>query len=449
MNPTTYKNPNENYFTSGATFDTSQPTQPGTTATPVAQITPSTLPGQTPPITTTQPSPTTVNATPYTGASIVDQLNTDKQASDFSSRTKLAQTYGITGYTGTADQNTQLLQKYRTGLQTAKASGAEAPSTSAAGSAAVSSMVPPPTPKPEVNPIDTILNQDKGYQQLQQDFKDYKSTLTQQKSLQDEYKQMEKDDGLPDLKTEAMNMKNVINGSESDIRNEITKAGGFATESQVQALTAARNKVLIQNYNKLTDQITNVQNHLDTMIGLSKADKANALEQYKTQIDYDKTISDYAQKFTTNAQSAFNNMEKTEGWSGIYKAALATGDPAALQRINSIMGPGFDIRTMALADAQKRLTDLQKDQTAQSNVLADNARANAALAEQVRHNKVDEFNTAQKSNPLNFGAPGEADKGKVMTGIQKLDAKTKGTIDMTKLSTDPQYFYWVKAQLGL
>lgn len=44
-----------------------------------------------------------------TGSSIVDLLKSTGQKSDFDSRSKLANTYGIKNYTGTAEQNTQLL----------------------------------------------------------------------------------------------------------------------------------------------------------------------------------------------------------------------------------------------------------------------------------------------------------------------------------------------------
>jgi hypothetical protein len=43
--------------------------------------------------------------------SIVDYLNSIGQASDFNTRSKLAQQYGITNYTGTAEQNLSLLAK--------------------------------------------------------------------------------------------------------------------------------------------------------------------------------------------------------------------------------------------------------------------------------------------------------------------------------------------------
>lgn len=51
----------------------------------------------------------------YTGGSIVDYLGSQGQASDFASRSKLAQQYGISNYTGTAAQNTQLLNTLRAG----------------------------------------------------------------------------------------------------------------------------------------------------------------------------------------------------------------------------------------------------------------------------------------------------------------------------------------------
>lgn len=47
--------------------------------------------------------------------SVVDYLNSKGQASDYTSRTGLASKYGIQGYSGTADQNTQLLNYLKGG----------------------------------------------------------------------------------------------------------------------------------------------------------------------------------------------------------------------------------------------------------------------------------------------------------------------------------------------
>jgi hypothetical protein len=51
--------------------------------------------------------------TSYTGPSIVDALNSSGQDSSFQNRSKLAGQAGIQGYTGTAEQNTALLQALR------------------------------------------------------------------------------------------------------------------------------------------------------------------------------------------------------------------------------------------------------------------------------------------------------------------------------------------------
>jgi hypothetical protein len=58
-------------------------------------------------------APTGFGPSSYTGSSIVDYLKSIGQPSDFASRTKLATQYGITNYTGTAEQNTRLLSILR------------------------------------------------------------------------------------------------------------------------------------------------------------------------------------------------------------------------------------------------------------------------------------------------------------------------------------------------
>lgn len=62
-----------------------------------------------------QSSPQVPQTPSYTGGSIVDFLNQSGQKSDFASRSQAAAQYGIRGYTGTAQQNTQLLNAMRTG----------------------------------------------------------------------------------------------------------------------------------------------------------------------------------------------------------------------------------------------------------------------------------------------------------------------------------------------
>lgn len=378
----------------------------------------------------------------YTGPSIVDALSLGGQPSDFASRAKMAEAQGIQNYTGTADQNTSLLQQYRAGFANAKGT---APTTSSEGSAGVAQNLPS-TP-PDTTQAQAVLDDNKAHQQYLDDYKTAQDTSSQRESLVSEYQRLSKDSGIPELNTELMNMKNVINGTEQDIRDEVNKAGGFATNSQVLSLASARNKTLISNYNDLLETRTNLQNNLNTMIGLAEQDRAFASAQIDKQLNFDQQNIQFADKAVANSQSALDSMQKSEGWDGIYKAALASGDPQAIGRINSTMGNGFDLATMAQFDAQTRAMQLAKDNATLANTAADNARASQALAETIRHNKADEANSANKpSNDLL--TPGQADVSKVMSALESADKTTKDSVDTAKLRTDPTYFYWIKGQLG-
>lgn len=66
---------------------------------------------------TSEKKPEETYAKDYTGVSIVEFLDQSGKPSDFESRKKLAQSLGIQNYTGTASQNTQMLNKLRGGKQ--------------------------------------------------------------------------------------------------------------------------------------------------------------------------------------------------------------------------------------------------------------------------------------------------------------------------------------------
>lgn len=65
----------------------------------------------------------------YTGNSIVDYLKSEGRDSSYSARKKLAAQYGISNYSGTAAQNTQLLNKLRSGAGTSSSAGSNTKST--------------------------------------------------------------------------------------------------------------------------------------------------------------------------------------------------------------------------------------------------------------------------------------------------------------------------------
>jgi len=64
-----------------------------------------------------QPQQAIFGPSSYQGPSVVDYLSSVGQANDFGSRSELARNLGITNYTGTADQNTRMLELLRSGAQ--------------------------------------------------------------------------------------------------------------------------------------------------------------------------------------------------------------------------------------------------------------------------------------------------------------------------------------------
>jgi peptidoglycan hydrolase-like protein with peptidoglycan-binding domain len=86
---------------------TPAPTQTPTKTTQSKTVTPA--PQPTPTVTPAAPAPKTT----YQGSSIVDYLGTVGQDASYSARAKLAASKGISNYTGSASQNTQLLKTLR------------------------------------------------------------------------------------------------------------------------------------------------------------------------------------------------------------------------------------------------------------------------------------------------------------------------------------------------
>lgn len=287
---------------------------PAPTATPASAAIPTPAPATTP--TTAPPPPST--GSPYTGTSIVDALKAGGQPSDYASRAKLAGEQGIQNYTGTADQNTQLLQKYKQGFASATASGQPAPQTTGGGSAGVQAHIPATTPQ-QPSIVGSLMETDSNFDSIFTGLDKLFSPEGQQKSLVDEYKSMSDSLGITGLNTELINAKKVIDGTEDDIRSEITSAGGFATESQVQALANARNKSLIKNYNTLLATRDNATQQLDTMMNLSKEDRAAAQQELDSKMNFAFKIADFQQKAIDNSRTQNNKLLEAFGADGIQK----------------------------------------------------------------------------------------------------------------------------------
>lgn len=87
--------------------------------------------------------------------------------------------------------------------------------------------------------------------------------------------------GIPQLQAEDLNIKTIMNGSENDIRSEISATGGTATESQVEAMTATRNKTLVKQATNVENQLSIAQNSLSTYVSSFQADQSTVLTALK------------------------------------------------------------------------------------------------------------------------------------------------------------------------
>lgn len=280
---------------------------------------------------------------------------------------------------GTTDRTAvgTLAQSYQQGLAQTKASGTPPPATMGQAASTIQSTVPPPPA--DTSNIDTALAEDKGYQQLLSDQKEYTDTANQQKSLVDTYNEAIKKAGIPAINTELLNTQKIINGTEDDIRNEVQAVSGFATDSQVLALSSARNKSLIQNYNNLLNTKQMAMDNITTMIGLAKEDQQNALANITAKMGIDEKLLDYRDKMVSAAQEGYNAVIKAQGYDGLYKSLIATGDPNTVTKAEQTLGLASG-SLKELASQPNLDTELKQAQIGEANANIAQSKASTAKA---------------------------------------------------------------------
>lgn len=146
------------------------------------------------------------------------------------------------------------------------------------------------------------------------------NTQSTQQTFVDQWKAMENDPALVGLKLEQMNINNVMKGTEDDIRDEITKAGGSGTESQIQAMTAARNKTLIKQANTLSSAIQQKEDYITQIMNLTQADRSEADKQVTQKLGLTKQLSDMVDKQNTAAKDNYQKIVDTIGYDGLAKS---------------------------------------------------------------------------------------------------------------------------------
>ena len=245
-------------------------------------------------------------------------------------------------------------KKYEEAFNDAKASGVTSPTDYTGASSMYKTFIPD-----QPSQAGDFVSQDPYLNTVMKGYQDYMSQENQRTSLVQEYQNLLKSSGIEGIDAELINMKKVIEGSEDDLRTEITKAGGFATDSQVMALTNARNKQLIKNYNTLLDTRSSKESYLNNMMNLTAQDRQAADKRFEMMTNFGLKMVEINQTMKKNAIDTIDRVAKTMGWDGVYQST--GGNAQLISQIERTYGmPQGSLAIAAQRDYDKRIADEQE-----------------------------------------------------------------------------------------
>jgi len=134
---------------------------------------------------------------------------------------------------------------------------------------AANPLIPPTAPPDVQSKITSLIGDITKY-----------TTDAKPEANQDTYVQRYKDlltsSGINQDRAKLVDYANIINGTEKDIQNEITKAGGVASPSLVQSLVQDRNKNLINRYDSLVKAVAAKNDYVDNLMKYEGLDRTAA-----------------------------------------------------------------------------------------------------------------------------------------------------------------------------
>lgn len=162
-------------------------------------------------------------------------------------------------------------------------------------------------------------------------------------SLQSEYNDLRSQYNLPAMNSQMMNLQNVMNGTIDDVRDEVTASGGTATESQVQAIAAARNKTILKQYNSLSTQYDAAQTNVQAMMQYATADQSNAMQRQQMTATVTGTLASIQNQMLQMGMTMQNNARQAVqynvtqmGYQGLAQSAQS--NPQMLGYYENMLG---------------------------------------------------------------------------------------------------------------
>lgn len=170
---------------------------------------------------------------------------------------------------------------------------------------------------------------------------------------------------------QLMNIQTVMNGTSDDVAAEITAAGGTATQSQIMAISTARNNVIMKQASFLQNQLSVQQNYVDNVMQFSQADQSQVSGEINQQTGLLSTMSTLQQTMMQNQIDMANNVVKNGGGYTTLANSLMAADPTGgqLQYYSQLLG----------ADLSSPSWLAQADEYNASKVSLEQAKATTAL----------------------------------------------------------------------
>lgn len=325
-------------------------------------------------------------------------------------------------------------QQYKKAADLARQTGVAPGQDAGMGSAGVGAFMNATQGQQEEPPslLGEIMGVDSNFDSIFTMFDEFMSPASQKKSLLEEYQQMESSLGINAMNQELIDAKRIIEGTESDIRNEITAAGGFGTDSQVLALANARNKSLIKNYNYLLESRDNARTQLSTYMDLSIKDREAAENEFDRKLNFAFKVQEFQERAKANATTQFKYLIDNG-----FGAALLT-NPYETRLAEKTLGiPAGGLKTIVAQQQADRAMEMAK-----KNLELDVLRSGLSTDVLQRRKLQAEIGEINKATPGTPEYQAVQDSFKRLTGVNpdtgKPDPRSQfaGVMNLTGAKTD-------------
>lgn len=238
--------------------------------------------------------------------------------------------------------------------------GKEAPVSGGAARSALTDYASSQPTQPQDNPLSpvaqTAVATDPYVQALTEAYKQANDYQISQPTLVQQYQDLLNSSGIQGIDAQLLDLNKVIEGTQDDIRTEVTKAGGFATDSQVQALAAMRDKPLITKYNSLVALRAQQKDYLDTSIQLAEKDQTAINDRMNRSLDLATKIAEHGDKMQAAAKENYQFAIEHGGYTAFAQSII--GDPKIQKNAEAILGlaPGSLSNPKFLKQADAELT---------------------------------------------------------------------------------------------